>query len=191
MRIYARDQVCSFRFTRTTWGAFSNFQPLAVPIAAGPWTFATSEHAYQACKFPTRPDLQQRIAEAPTAREAAAIGRTPGLGLDPGWNAQRVDVMRWVLRMKREANPAAIDAVLAATGDRPIVEVSTRDPWWGARPVADRYEGRNALGRLWMELRQQLRDHDPAARSGAWLDRIRVGRLAGGADLPDTTREAA
>ena len=191
MRIYAKDQVCSFRFTRTTWGAFSNFQPLAVPIAAGPWTFATSEHVYQACKFPTRPDLQQRIAEAPTAREAAAIGRTPGLGLDPGWNAQRVDVMRWVLRLKREANQAEIDAVLAATGGRPIVEVSTRDPWWGAQPVADRYEGRNVLGRLWMELRQQLRDHDPAARPGAWLDRIRVGRLAAGADLPDTTREAA
>ena len=191
MRIYARDQVCSFRFTRTTWGAFSNFQPLAVPIAAGPWTFATSEHVYQACKFPARPDLQQRIAEAPTAGEAAAIGRTPGLGLDPGWNAQRVDVMRWVLRLKREANGSEIDAVLTATGNRPIVEVSTRDPWWGARPVADRYEGRNVLGRLWMELRQQLRDHDPAARPGAWLDRIRVGRLAGGADLPDTTREAA
>ena len=99
--------------------------------------------------------------------------------------------MRWVLRLKREANQAEIDAVLAATGDRPIVEVSTRDPWWGAQPVADRYEGRNVLGRLWMELRQQLRDHDAAARSGAWLDRIRVGRLAGGADLPDTTREAA
>ena len=83
MRIYARDQVCSFRFTRAGWGAFSNFQPLAVPIAAGPWTFPTSEHAYQACKFPARPDVQQRIAEAPTAREAAAIGRTPGLGIDP------------------------------------------------------------------------------------------------------------
>ena len=191
MRIYARDQVCGFRFTRQAWDELSNFQPLAVPIATGPWTFATSEHAYQACKFPARPDVQRRIAEAPTPREAATIGRTPGLGLDPDWNAQRVDVMRWVLRMKREANPAEIDAVLAATGDRPIVEVSTRDPWWGAQPVADRYEGRNVLGRLWMELRQQLRDRDPAARSGAWLDRIRVGRLAGGADLPDTTREAA
>ena len=191
MRIYARDQACGFRFSRAEWGASSNFQPLAVPIAAGPWTFATSEHAYQACKFPARPDIQQRIAEAPTAREAAAIGRTPGLGIDPGWNARRVDVMRWVLRMKREANPAEIDAVLAATGDRPIVEVSVRDLWWGARPVADRYEGRNVLGRLWMELRQQLRDRDPTACSGACLHRIRVGRLAGGADLPDTTREAA
>ena len=179
MRIYARDEVCGFRFCRTAWGAVSNFQPLPAPISAGPWTFATSESLYQACKFAGRPDVQQRIAEAPTAREAAAIGRTPGLGIDPGWNAQRVDVMRWVLRLKREANEAEIDALLAATGDRPIVEVSARDPWWGAKPVAGRYEGNNVLGRLWMELRRQLRDDDPASRSGAWVDRIHVGCLAG------------
>ena len=184
MRVYANDQVFAFRFTLAEWGAFSNIQPLAVPIF-------TSEAVYQAAKFGARPDVQRRIAEAPTAREAAAIGRTPGLGIDAAWNAQRVAVMRWVLRMKREANQAEIDAVLAATGDRPIVEILTRDPWWGARPVADRYEGRNVLGRLWMEVRQQLRDHDPAARSSVWLDRIRVGRLAGSSALPDTTREAA
>ena len=41
-----------------------------------------------------------------------------------------------------------------------------------------------------MELRQQLRDHDPTARSGVWLDRIRVGHLSGSSALPDTTREA-
>ena len=178
MRIYSRNQVCSFQFSRAAWGMFSNFHPLAVPIAAGPWTFTTSEAIYQAAKFPAHPEVQRRIAEAPTPREAAAIGRTPGLGIDPDWNAQRVDVMRWVLRRKREANAAEIDAVLAETGDRSIVEVSTRDPWWGARPVADRYEGRNVLGRLWMELRLQLPDGNPAARSGVWLDRIRVGRLA-------------
>ena len=191
MRIYARTEVCGFRYSRQTWGELSNFYPLAVPIAAGPWRFATSEAAYQAAKFATRPDVQRRIAEAPTPRAAAAIGRTPGLGIDPGWNAQRVDVMRWVLRMKREANRVAIDAVLAATGGRPIVEVSTRDPWWGARPVAERYEGRNVLGRLWMELRQQLRDGHPAACSGAWLHRIQVGCLAGPVAVPHTALEAA
>ena len=66
-------------------------------------TFATSEAVYQAGKFGTRPDVQRRIAEASTAKDAVAIGRTPSLGIDPDWNAQRVDVMRWVLRMKREA----------------------------------------------------------------------------------------
>ena len=179
MRTYIGEGSCGFRYSRAVWGELSNFFPLAVPIAAGPWQFRTSEALYQACKFPARPDVQQRIAEAPTAREAAAIGRTPGLRINPGWNAQRVDVMRWVLRLKREANRREIDAVLAATGDRPIVEVSARDAWWGARPTGDRCEGHNVLGRLWMELRQHIRDGDAAARSGAWTGRTQVGCLAG------------
>ena len=178
MRIYNRDEVCGFRFTRAAWGEFSNFAPLAEPIAAGPWTFSTSEALYQAAKFGAAPAVQRRIAGAPTAREAAAIGRGERTGLDPRWNEQRVNVMRWVLRMKREANAAAIDAALAATGERAIVEVSTRDPWWGARPVGDRYRGANVLGRLWMELRRQLRDGDPVAHSAAWAGRVSVGWLA-------------
>ena len=191
MRVYAKEHACAFRFTREAWGELSNFHPLAAPIAAGPFRFGTSEALYQAAKFGARPDVQRRIAEAPTPNAAAAIGRTPGLGIDPGCNAQRVDVMRWVLRLKREADRTGIDAVLAATGERPIVEVSTRDPWWGARPVADRYEGRNVLGRLWMELRHQLRRHDPAACSGAWSERIRVGCLAGAGGGLDAARAAA
>ena len=179
MRIYRRDEVCGFRFTNAPWGEFSNFAPLAVPIAAGPWQFRTSEALYQAAKFGAAPAVQRRIACAPTAREAAAIGRGENAGLDPDWNARRVNAMRWVLRMKREANAAGIDAALAATGARAIVEVSTRDAWWGAKPAGDNYRGENVLGRLWMELRQQLRDGDPAARAAAWTGRIRVGRLAG------------
>ena len=181
MRIYKKDDVCGFRFTKADWGAFSNFQPLAVPIAAGPWTFSSSEALYQAAKFGAAPDVQSRIANVPTAREAAAIGRRSNPGMDPRWTAQRVNVMRWVLRMKRETNPAAVDAVLARTGERAIVEISTRDPWWGAKPAGDSYRGANVLGRLWMELRQHLRDNDPAARSAEWIGRIRVGRLAGSA----------
>ena len=178
MRIYKPNAVCGFRFTREAWGEFSNFAPLAAPIAAGPWSFPTSEHLYQAAKFAAAPQVQHRIAAAPTAREAAAIGRSTRSGIAPDWNAQRVNAMRWVLRMKREANAAAIDAALARTGDRAIVEVSSRDPWWGAKPDGDAYRGHNVLGRLWMELRQQLRDGDPAAQSTVWIARIDVGRLA-------------
>ena len=182
MRVYPRDEACGFRFTRAPWGELSNFWPLPAPITAGPWIFPTAEHLCQAAKFPARPDLQARIAAAATAKAAKALGRAPGI--DPCWDTRRVDVMRWVLRRKREANPDHIDAMLARTGERPIIEVSTRDPWWGARPVGDRYEGRNALGRLWMELRRQLREDDPAAQSGAWIGRIHAGRLAGPGEPP-------
>ena len=177
MRIYKKDEVCGFRFTREAWGEFSNFQPLAVPLAAGPWTFPTSEHLYQAAKFAAAPEIQHRIANAPTAREAAAIGRSPLPGMDPHWTDRRVNAMRWVLRRKREAN-TAVDAALAQTADRAIVEISARDAWWGAKPAGNTYRGENVLGRLWMELRHQLRENDPAARSAAWIGRIDIGQLA-------------
>ena len=190
MRIYAKDRVCPFRYTAAAWGAFSNFQPLGVPIAAGPWTFFTSEAVYQAAKFGTprtssnaSPKHRRRGRPPPSgARRVSASTRagTPSASMSCAGCCDA------------SARPKAdeIDAVLAETADRPIVEVSARDPWWGARPVADRYEGRNVLGRLWMELRQQLLEGNPESRSGAWLGRIRVGRLAGGPVVPRAARAA-
>ena len=72
MRIYARDRACGFRFVRAQWGAFSNFQPLAVPIAAGPWMFRSRPKAlYQAAKVrrtPRRSAAHRRSADAGAGR---------------------------------------------------------------------------------------------------------------------------
>ncbi len=187
-KTYQQSDVCGFRFTRDTYGAFSNFQPLSKPIAAGPWTFASSEHLYQAAKFGPSPEVQQQIANTEAARDAARIGRSAE-GIHPHWTDQRIDVMRWIIRAKHEANPAEIDALLARSAERPIVEISTKDAFWGAKPQGNTYEGNNVLGRLWMELRDQLRNNDPAALSSHWQDRIDIGRLAPSATLsrkPDT-----
>ena len=134
MRIYARDQVCSFRFTHAAWGAFSNFQPLAVPIAAGPWTFPTSEHAYQACKFPARPDVQQRIADAPTAREALATGpllqpvcnTCGGTGVQvDAWACWDTQTQRWVLHSTYEAAAICADCdVECSYTMKPVAEAA-------------------------------------------------------------------
>ena len=182
MRTYRASEACGFRFTRDEWGEFSNFCPLPKPIPAGPWLFPTSEHLYQACKFPTAPEIQEHIAIVAEARDAARLGRNPDFPIDPLWTEQRVDVMRWVIRRKLETLPAWMGAILLRTGDRPIVEISTRDRYWGARPEVPPgesvYRGRNVLGRLWMELRQHARDDDPMKHSEAWLAKIRIGKLA-------------
>ena len=168
MRTYRADTACSFRFSRAEWGIFSNFCPLPSPIAAAGRVWPTSEHLYQAAKFSRNSAVQGLIANAPSAREAARLGRDPGHPIDPNWTARRVDAMRWVLRVKREANRSLVDAELARTDNRPIVEFSTRDTFWGAGPRDDYLVGMNRLGRLWMELRRQLRDGDDASRSDAW-----------------------
>ena len=63
------------------------------------------------------------------------------------------------------------------------------DAWWGARPVGERYVGRNVLGRLWMELRRHVRDSDPAARAHFWAGRVDLGGLSG-APVPPRPRAA-
>ena len=45
--------------------------------------------------------------------------------------------------------------LLISTGDSPIVEISRKDPFWGAMPIVDSGElvGHNVLGQLLMEMR--------------------------------------
>ena len=167
-RTYLASEVCVFRFTRADWGLFSNFAPLPNAISAAGKTWPTSEHLYQAAKFRLSPAVQHEIAAAPSARDAAKLGRNRDNTPDADWMSRRTDAMRWVIRMKREANRELVDSALEQTARREIVEYSGHDAFWGAKPDGDWLVGRNILGRLWMELRQHIRDGDPRAEASAW-----------------------
>ena len=171
-RTYKFAEVCHFRHTSAPHGELSNFFPLPTPVPAGLLTFPTSEHLFQACKFPGNPDLQARIAEAKTPREAKIAARSAPLDDIHIWNRRRANVMRWVIRVKYESNSTLLRAVLDCTGDSPIVENSARDCFWGASPDGGNLVGANVLGRLWMELRSMLVDNHPRAASGHWRERL-------------------
>ena len=177
-RSYEAGKACVFRTGRGEWGILSNLARLPGPIAAADRAFATSEHIHQAARFRRSPEVQARIAGARSGAAAAKIGLEEGNNADADWNRRRVDAMRWAIRMKREAHPELVDAMLEKTGVREIVE-SSDDPFWGARPEGGRLVGRNTLGRLWMELRQQIRDGDPRARASAWPDPLTPAPSAG------------
>lgn len=67
-------------------------------------------------------------------------------------------VMRWCLRVKLAQHWDEFSNVLLETGDRPIVEQSRVDSFWGAKPLADEtLVGCNVLGRLLMELREAIK----------------------------------
>ena len=176
-RAYLKGDVCAFRFSKAEWGLFSNFAALPSPLPAGEWFFPTSEHLFQAAKFPTRPDLQARIAQQPTPALAAKLGRTLA-PLTPTWHTDRVAVMRWVIRRKREALPERFDALFRRSAGRPIVEFSVRDVYWGARANATHYVGENVLGRLWMELRHHAALDHPHLPAAVYRDPARLGALA-------------
>ena len=66
--------------------------------------------------------------------------------------------MRWCLRVKLAQNWEKFSELLLDTGDRPIVEESRKDNFWGAKPTDEfTLVGMNVLGRLLMELRETIK----------------------------------
>ncbi len=76
----------------------------------------------------------------------------------PDWDHVRVKIMRWCLRQKLAQNWEKFSRLLLSTKDLPIVEDSRKDDFWGAKATGNNtYVGMNVLGRLLMELREEIK----------------------------------
>lgn len=77
----------------------------------------------------------------------------------PDWERDGVQLkaMTWALELKLFWNPTRFGEVLRGTGNLDIVEVSSRDPYWGClRQPGGLLVGENHLGRLLMEVRGRI-----------------------------------
>ena len=146
------ERVC---FYEQDFYVLSNFSSFAVRFKDK--TFATSEHAYHYQKFPDSwcavSPLQRKIRWAASAHEAFKIAERNKGHRRTDWDSVKVDIMREILRAKVEQHEY-FGRKLLQTGDRELVENSWRDDFWGWGPNRD---GQNMLGKLWMELRAELR----------------------------------
>ncbi len=93
------------------------------------------------------------IMDAPSAHEAFKIAERSKAERRQDWDAVKVDIMRDILRAKADQHEY-VRRKLLATGDRELIEDSWRDDFWGWGPNRD---GQNMLGKLWMEIRSELR----------------------------------
>lgn len=156
-RYHARD--CAvFRATRDEFGALSNFAT-AFPFDVAGVPVLTTEALFQALKFPRAPEAQKRVLEARTPAAAKTVAwQYPESQVRRDWEQVRVQTMRDCLLLKVMNYPEHFQKLLQRTGDRPIVELSASDRYWGAMPNrGGELVGINALGRLWMQVRQDLR----------------------------------
>lgn len=150
-----------FYRTGERFGGFSNFSRHPVRVQGVLWP--TSEALFQAAKFPDDPAYRERIRTASSPSAAAALGRSRSVPLRSDWDDLRLDVMRWVLRLKFEQHPD-LRELLLATGDALLVEHTPRDSFWGDGGDGS---GENWLGRLLVELRSELRSAPPAPAPSA------------------------
>lgn len=165
-RTYEKGEVVYFRTTTGEFGALSNMAP-DYPIRLMGIRIPTAEALYQACRFPDLPDVQRLIIDQPSPMTAKMKSKKYRDRTRNDWDKVRANVMRWCLRAKLENNWARFGDILSRTGQRPIVEESTKDDFWGAKPQdGGLLVGQNVLGRLLMELREEYRDAS-SGRTGA------------------------
>jgi hypothetical protein len=149
-----------FYSTIAEYGQFSNFAPFPFELDGQEWP--TSEHYFQAQKFEID-EYRERIRTAASPMLAARLGRSRKVPIRPDWEAVKLDVMRRAVRQKFLTHDDLTELLLS-TGGEQLIEAAPRDYFWGAGAKGT---GQNWLGKILMELRDELRETPAASHTKA------------------------
>lgn len=95
------------------------------------------------------------VVKAGKPHEAFKLGQTRNVPIRADWNEVKEQVMLNCLRLKFTQIPEMKQKLLA-TGNREIIEHTANDSYWGDGLG----KGKNRLGVLLMQLRQELRKEE-------------------------------
>ncbi len=160
LRTYVRGEAVVVYKTKEDFGGLSNMAS-GYPLQINGIRILTTEALYQACRFPHMPEVQREIIGQHSPMTAKMKSKPHRKDSRPDWDDVRYKVMRWCLRVKLAQNYEEFGRLLLATRDRPIVEQSRKDDYWGAKltdETGNTLIGQNVLGRLLMELREKLKN---------------------------------
>jgi ribA/ribD-fused uncharacterized protein len=136
----------------------SNFYACAVMFEGV--TYPSVENAYQAAKTLDQEDRQ--MFYSCTAGQAKRWGSPTGrIKIQAGWDDKKIGVMTYLVRKKFAEYPFRL--ALLSTGDALLAEGN----WWG-----DRFwgtvggKGENYLGKILMQVRQEIRDEKVLGSEG-------------------------
>lgn len=149
--------VIHFYRTGDPYGELSNFAAFPIDLSGERWP--TSEHYFQAQKFLRESDRQD-IRVEPSPMRAAKIGRDRSRPIQSEWDAVKDEVMLKALRAKFTQHES-LRTLLLGTNDAELVEHTANDRYW-----ADGGDGTgaNMLGKLLMQVREELRSGSSSGR---------------------------
>lgn len=156
IRNYNAKEAIVFRKTTEPFGGLSNMAS-GYALYINEVIIPSSEHLYQAMRYPTNPEIQFEIINQDNAMKAKMISNKYKSQFSrPDWEKVQIKVMRWALEIKLAQNWDKFSKILKETQNKSIVEYATDNKIWGAKPINnDELVGVNALGRLLMELREK------------------------------------
>lgn len=154
-RIYKKEEVITFRSTKEIFGGLSNMAS-GFSILVNDVIIPSSEALYQACRYPLFPEIQKEIINQNSPMTAKMISKKYNKYTRQDWEQKKYDIMYWVLKIKLLHNYHRLSELLRKTEEKPIVELSNKDRDWGAKEENGFLVGKNALGRLLMQLRKEF-----------------------------------
>lgn len=148
-----KDEIGFYRANEKPHGCLSNLFRREIEFEGV--IYPTAEHAYQAGKA-RRPEVRDWLMAAPSpALLAMAAHGLYHWDVAPGWSKTKFDRMRAILREKFTQHQD-LNELLLSTGDKRLVEMPRTDNptnrLWGEVNG----QGKNMLGNLLMEIREEL-----------------------------------
>lgn len=151
------NEIIAFTKVRLPYGWLGNMSPYAITYLG--YEYSTAEALFQCLRFKDEEVIQEIWEQAsPMAAKMKAKKHREKMVIAPA-SAEDVKNMAMVLMLKVDQHPQ-LKTQLLATGDATIIEDCTKRPratFWGAALVDGKWKGENKLGKLWMELRVELR----------------------------------
>ncbi len=147
--------VIAFTSVRLPFGWLGNMAPFPI----GEWL--TSEHLFQALRFPSESPVRQliRAQKSPMSAKMIAKSHAAEMIVAPRGDQDLANMER-VLARKLEQHPILRDRLRLTAGMTIIEDCSRRASasglFWGAALHDGTWRGENRLGRMWMEIRAKL-----------------------------------
>lgn len=129
---------------------FSNFAGFGFMLDGVRWK--TMEHYFQAMKFINTPHYE-KIANAGSPKQAKDLGQSRNIPIRNDWEEIKENIMLLGLREKFKNDD--LKELLIKTGKKKLIENSPYDKYWG---IGKDGKGKNRLGELLMELREELKN---------------------------------
>lgn len=128
-----------YAFLSNDYPADVTYEGIAYPCAAS---------AFLASKF-ADPEQKKAIAQMPPEKAKQRYSAIPGRS---DWQKCQTAVMEEVVSLKFRQHPE-LKEMLAATGQRRLINGSKKDTYWGVNPIT--WKGENRLGLILMKIRNE------------------------------------
>jgi len=148
----------SFTKVALPFGWLGNMSPYPIVFKGKKWR--TTEALFQSLRFDDEEIIEAiRAEKSPMGAKMKAKKYKECMVITP-MGDDDIRNMQMCIRLKIEQHPALLDELLKTNG-LPIYEDVTSRPrgsglFWGAMKTNEGWNGKNILGKIWMELRQEF-----------------------------------